>query len=166
MRDLIVATNEHRAARSAQWGQLGDMLGGILNPVLAFLSVLGLLATVLITADQLHTARLAGIEERKQARLETKRSDERAMTAQSLSALTALLEHSRTQTQNARARNFNWSEVHYRECIEIEIADLIERTLASAREKLYGDAMLPELLAERHEKRQEKDATGDLFEDL
>jgi hypothetical protein len=41
----------------AVWGQLGDFIGGVTNPLLSFLALIALLMTVKLQADQLNAAR-------------------------------------------------------------------------------------------------------------
>jgi uncharacterized membrane protein len=48
------------------WGQLGDFIGGVTNPILTFLSLVALLMTVRLQADQVDAAR-EELEEARQA---------------------------------------------------------------------------------------------------
>lgn len=41
----------------AAWGQLGDFIGGVTNPVLSFMGLIALLVTVKLQADQLNATR-------------------------------------------------------------------------------------------------------------
>ena len=50
----------------AVWGQFGDFVGGVINPFLTFLSLIALLMTVKLQADQLSAAR-EELEEARQA---------------------------------------------------------------------------------------------------
>ena len=74
-KEVVEATNAYKAGRSAQWGQLGDMLGGILNPILAFMSTIGLIFTVLVSVDQLSTARRARLMEHRRSRRDARLSE-------------------------------------------------------------------------------------------
>ncbi|WP_093136077.1 hypothetical protein [Variovorax sp. OK605] len=157
-KDVIDATNAYRVGRSAQWGQLGDMLGGILNPILAFMSTIGLIFTVLVSVDQLNTARQATVIEHRRARRDARRSEEAALASNSLSALTALLEHARSETAHARSQQVGLQRINELEDVERELADLLERSFVHVRTKLYGEPYLPDRMADRQKQRDYDDA--------
>ena len=71
-RARLIAMNEYLIARSAQLGQTGDFVGGLLNPVLTFISVIALILTIWITMR-------SAVEEQRLNRLSAR-----------ISALTAL----------------------------------------------------------------------------
>ncbi len=45
------------SSTAAEWGQMGDFFGGMLNPILAFASFIALLYTVRIQSEELHLTR-------------------------------------------------------------------------------------------------------------
>ncbi len=157
-KEVVDATNAYRAGRSAQWGQLGDMLGGILNPILAFMSTIGLIFTVLVSVDQLNAARQATLVEHRRARRDARRSEEAALASNSLAALTALLEHARAATAHARSQQVAQRTIHQLEDDERELADLLERAFVHVRTKLHGEPYLPDRMADRQRQRDYDDA--------
>lgn len=72
------------------WGQFGDYVGGVLNPILSFLALMALILTVLLQSRQLEIGReqlVISREELAATREELKRSaDSQAETAQALAA--------------------------------------------------------------------------------
>lgn len=59
---LVFAANFHAVPISEQadaWGQFGDYVGGVLNPVFGFLSVLGLLVALVLQTKELRASRAA-----------------------------------------------------------------------------------------------------------
>lgn len=157
-KEVVDATNAYRAGRSAQWGQLGDMLGGILNPVLSFLSTIALIFTVLVSVDQLNTARRATLIEHRRARREARQTEEAGLASNSLSALTALLEHARAETAHARSQQIEPWRIAELEDDERELADLLERSFVHVRTKLHGQPYLPERMEDRQKQRNYDDA--------
>lgn len=82
------------------WGQFGDFVGGILNPILSFLSLIALVYTVLLQVRQLDIAR----DELKNSQLEleaTRQELTRSADAQRLTA-TALQEQAKHAVISAK----------------------------------------------------------------
>jgi uncharacterized membrane protein len=50
----------------AEWGTFGDFMGGVLNPVLSFLGLIALLATLFFQSEELEISRRDAIESRKE----------------------------------------------------------------------------------------------------
>lgn len=166
-KDIIEANNNYKASISAQRGQLGDMLGGIFNPLLAFCSTIGLILTVMLSIEQLNRARLATLAERKRARIDARRaatdslrSKEAALASDSLVALTALLQHAREASIHARKfpNIYPLSHANSLEKDADEIANLLERSFVNARTQLQGQSFLPERMSSRHDGREQEDA--------
>jgi hypothetical protein len=116
------------------WGQFGDFMGGTLNPLFAFLTLVAVTATITlqfrqlaISANELRLSR----QELEETRNELKRSADaqqllqRASRAQALAAeatarlaaISALLEHTRTELQALRTggpTSINSTDAHAR----------------------------------------------------
>jgi len=73
----------------AAWGQLGDFIGGVTNPMLSFLGLIALLMTVKLQADQLNAAR-EEFEESRRAQADAAQQLEQQL--QAARALTAAQE--------------------------------------------------------------------------
>ncbi|MET3371799.1 hypothetical protein ABIC89_000840 [Variovorax boronicumulans] len=68
---IAAAQNTFRAARAAQWGQIGDTVGGLLNPVLTFFSCIGLLVTIRLSMLALKESRVHASEQQRLEQLST-----------------------------------------------------------------------------------------------
>jgi hypothetical protein len=88
-------------------GAFGDFLGGVLNPILTFLTFFGLIITIVIQRKELHLAR---VEFEKSAN---------ALTDQSKSL----------KQQNVENTFFNLIELHNNICKELTLAHLIDNRM-------------------------------------
>ncbi|MCY1202252.1 hypothetical protein D9M72_137360 [compost metagenome] len=69
--DLKQAFDTAAAVRSAQLGQMGDAVGGLLNPVLTFLSCIGLLITIMVSLHAVGDTRELAAGQQRNERLTT-----------------------------------------------------------------------------------------------
>jgi hypothetical protein len=82
------------------WGQLGDFIGGVTNPILSFLALIALLMTVKLQADQLNAAR----EELAEARAGQERAEKRQLEQVELARQLAEAQGRTAQAQESAAR--------------------------------------------------------------
>jgi hypothetical protein len=68
----------------AAWGQLGDFIGGVTNPLLSFLALIALLTTVKLQSDQLDAAREELDESRRAKADAARQATERIAAANAL----------------------------------------------------------------------------------
>lgn len=66
----------HAEAAGKNWGTFGDFFGGLLNPVLTFLSFMALILTIILQQREIHSAKQDALDLQKQ-KLEDRLSSER-----------------------------------------------------------------------------------------
>lgn len=69
--DKTKAYNEAVIALSAQYGQMGDAVGGLLNPILTFLSCVGLLITIIVSLHAVGETRELAAKQQRNEKLST-----------------------------------------------------------------------------------------------
>lgn len=62
-KDLAEAHRDYLSGRATQFGQMGDTFGGMLNPLLSFISIIGLFVTIALAQRQLADARKAAAKQ-------------------------------------------------------------------------------------------------------
>lgn len=119
-KDLADAHRDYLSGRATQFGQMGDTFGGMLNPLLSFISIIGLFVTIALAQKQLADARKATTEQN------------------------ALVQQ---QIADARQAAFNQAQLIQQQIADAREAaatqaDLAQKQLAQAREAAEAQAEL------------------------
>lgn len=128
----------------AAWGQFGDYVGGILNPVLAFITLIGLFFTIILQGKQLENSRIE--LDQAQAELELTRKELRrqananARTAQ-LSTINLLIDHYRREIASHSGTAMVATDPRL---ARLNIAKEREQRLSAYLDTLYIDVLSPD----------------------
>lgn len=139
------------AVAAQELGQLGDFLGGVLNPLLSLVSVVGLFVTLIFALAQLEESSNATTSARKQSELATR-----------LGALDSMLRTAEERVNYYSALPRLGDSSRYRQEINSwtarrdEIAEEIEIIFVRLRTEAAPDIPLPPTIAAANEERERR----------
>ena len=146
----------HRPSKfdTASLGQLGDFVGGLMNPLLAIFSLVGFLVTLAMAFAQLNESRKATDTAREQSEL-----------ASRLTALDSMLRSA--EERLLYYDKLKWSDsFHYKKEVDWwtarreELREEIEVIYVALRKRIAPDTPLPPTIRKRDEDRQRQWAQG------